>query len=113
MKQGEQAIPAFFRTVIDESSRLIKKQPKKKDEDALVQLADSEGWEKVKEIIENKQQALDNAYNKSMRGSTNLEEIGMRALIKEMVTVAYQSVIDTVELPIKAREYEAITKSRK
>jgi hypothetical protein len=103
MKKGEQSIPAFFRTAAEESTRIIKRKPRKQDEDVLVQIAETDGWEKVKEIIGSKKSALDEAFLESLQNSTDLKDIGIRALIKNIVGLAYDSVIDSVELPLKAR----------
>lgn len=107
MKSSEQALPpSIFREVIDDTTKKVKLKPKNTNEDALVALADSEGWKEVKKIIENKKSSIEAAYMKAVLSSTNMEEIGLRALAKELVTIAYDSVISTVELPYNARKYE-------
>lgn len=103
MKKGEQTIPAFFRVAVEESTKIIKRKPRKQDEDVLVQIAETDGWERVKEIITSKKAALDDAFVKSLSNSNDLNDIGIRALMKELVGAAYDSIIDSVELPLKAR----------
>ncbi len=111
-KKGEQALPTFFRVALDQATRVVKKKPKKQDEDALISLAEHEGWVKVKEIIEDKQVILAKLTKEAARKATSLDEIGFRYAILDQVTEAMQSVIDTVELPYEARAHEVSTKKQ-
>lgn len=110
MKKGEQALPTFFRVALNQATKVVKKKPKKEDEDTLIGLAEHEGWLKVKEIIEDKQVTLAKMTKEACRTAQTLDEIGFRYAILDQVTEAMQSVVDTVELPYNARVHEVSNK---
>jgi len=112
MKKSQQALaPSFFQSVTEESSKVIKRKPKKQDEDILVQLAENDAWQRVKDIIKDMRISLWEATRVMSRESKTLEELGLRYAIFDQVDAAYQSVIDLVELPYEARKYERLAKN--
>lgn len=110
MKKGEQALPTFFRVALDDATKVVKKKPKKEDEEGLIALVEQKGWEKAREIVKDKQVSLAKMTKEACRTAQTLDEIGFRYAILDQVTEAMQSVVDTVELPYNARLHEVTTK---
>lgn len=101
---NEPILPDFFREPVEETTKLIKRKPEQGSEKVLLDGADSDFWREVKKIVEEKKGSIEEAYHKSLRSSVDLQEIGLRALISDLVGGALQEIIDTVELPVKAQD---------
>jgi hypothetical protein len=100
----EALVPSFFRKPVEETTKLIKKKPRPEDEQTLLELSESNAWDKLKTIIEAKKSAIQDMTEESIRNTSSLEEIGLRTIINDQVQSAFQSIIDTVEMPKKARD---------
>lgn len=102
----EALLPSFFQKPIKETTKLIKSKPKKEDEDILRSGVDTDFWAKVKEVISAKSAAVEDAYQKSLTTEKSLEQIGLRALMADLVVNALNEVVETVELPAKVQDLE-------
>lgn len=106
MKAAEQALaPDFFRNFQKKAKKDIKK-PKKGDDEILLQLAESEGWELVKSMIEDMSKSIDKQSKKAMGKASSWEETGKIYFAQEVSKDSIQSILDIVDLRKKANEAE-------
>jgi len=104
--------PSFFQPVVEETTKLIKRKPRKTDDEDLLSLAESDSWKKLRSIIEGKQEKIRMLASKTADSSTDLNVIGLTTLIERQVNAAYQSIIDLVELRKKAKYAQSAGKQR-
>lgn len=104
--------PAFIKQAIDDS-KPKKLQPKDSDDKVLAEGADSTFWKLVKQRIDGKIETLESALagavqNRVGAESIWLQDIGIRYLLKQVVTDNLKDIINFVELRRRVAEEQKI-----
>lgn len=103
MKPSEQAmVPDFFRNVIEEAQKDIKK-PKEGDDDLLLALADSQSWQLLKSIIEGIEESINESAKRIAGSAKTWEEVGKIYFARDVSIDSIRSIINIVELRKEAR----------
>lgn len=118
-QEAEQApvppAPAFIKQAI-EDSRPKKLEPKDSDDKILAEGADSTFWKLIKQRIEDKIAGLESALSGAVQnrvGSESiwLQDIGIRYLLKQIVTDNLKDITNFVELRRRVAEEQKIEKA--
>lgn len=107
----EAIMPDFFKPAFKEVTKIISK-PQPGDEEQMIGFAQSDLWKTIKGKIEGKKELLRDMTIKASRKANTLEEFGLRYAMLDQVCAAYDSIIDMVELPLKAQNAKS-TRKRK
>lgn len=106
MKKSEQAMmPDFFREEIEKTKRSVKK-PKAGDDDLLLEIAESRGWELLKSMLEEMIQSIEESARKSVGRATTWEEVAKVYFARDVSVDSINSVISIVELRKEAKYAE-------
>lgn len=98
MKKAEQMIgPDFFRNVVKEAKKDIK-QPKKGDDDLLLQMGQSDAWSLLETIVEQMTATMEKRAKQLAGKAKTWEEVGKVYFAKEIAIDSMQSVLDIVNL---------------
>lgn len=102
--------PHFIRDVVEENSK-VKMKPTERDTELLAELARSDAWAVLKRLITKKRDKLESATRQTLREKPdNLAEIGVRYLISDQVSGAFNEVINIVEMSEKFMRELELTK---
>lgn len=94
--------PEFISKAIEEA-KAIGGKPSMNDDGVLVEGAASDFWKMLKGYIERKIDNLDKMTNKAVvAGGWNLEEAGLRFILKDQITHFGKDIIEYVEMRTKA-----------
>lgn len=118
-QEAEQApvppAPAFIKQAI-EDSKPKKLQPKDEDDKILAEGSDSTFWKLVKQRIDGKIEGLEATLAGAVQNRVGsegiwLQDIGIRYLLKQVVTDNLKDIINFVELRRRVAEEQKIQKA--